>query len=761
MEEIWGRVRQGGHVLVFGEMPTPPDDLTVVEVRCEESGVLGPIDDAHERVRGLLGMNEPRWEHAIQSINRHAIRRRMLGEVATHSIEAEFVATCNRLAAMSNGKTVLALTELEKADEATLGALLEILEHPSWLELPLVMVAAPGANSPLLRQLITVLEELHGPQAIVSSEASGEPVGTVGATEPSLSESVLEALPLDARRVLRVASVVGHSFTIEQVAQVLHRSVDECWLALQDAFDCGVPVIDRGHGTLSLPDAVREHFKAGVLPSVHSHWHRQLAASAVKPTPSESRDPQRRRGDESADSTVAWRGPLDTSPPQQSPIEDASDVAEASPSGATSPDVTEPDPYAALFVDQKPSPNPVELEENVADETPLPSTPPPMSAETAENDPVRAARHLVAAGDHAAAVDYYLEGIEQLANRGHARRAIMLIDEASRVAASIGGSPLGRLLEARVLAADGRLRWQGVGVAEEFGLARALESLDAAQALLPADAPPADVAAVAVSIAGVCADLGHVKALERALQELTMAVRVLQEAGDVLGAARLLNDQAAVYLRAGDPVRASHLLRRSREIFDGLRQQRGQDPVVLLEVAETDHMLARLPLHARVQRGRERDAVSLAMGHARAAESSYRSLGRPRLVGRVYETMGRLELARDSLETAAKRLNQAAALQRRTGDVVGLARTAAAMSDAYCAAKQPLEALALLGESVELNIAKGSPAGLAFNREAIDRMRDTISASDDPQLKAQFANRVEAIERRLKQAESWARQSKT
>jgi hypothetical protein len=40
----------------------------------------------------------------------------------------------------------------------------------------------------------------------------------------------------------------------------------------------------------------------------------------------------------------------------------------------------------------------------------------------------------------------------------------------------------------------------------------------------------------------------------------------LLNAGASLLATRLLNEQAAVYVRLGDPVRASHLLTKSREL---------------------------------------------------------------------------------------------------------------------------------------------------------------------------------------------------
>jgi hypothetical protein len=140
------------------------------------------------------------------------------------------------------------------------------------------------------------------------------------------------------------------------------------------------------------------------------------------------------------------------------------------------------------------------------------------------------------------------------------------------------------------------------------------------------------------------------------------------------------------------------------------------------------------------------------MGHGRAAESAYRSLGKVRALGRVWETMGRVELTRGRLEQAAKRLDEAARLQRRTGDFIGLARTAAAMSAVYAEARSPLDALALLGESIGLNLEKGSPLGLAYNRKAVETIEAALGrlgGDADPRLSAALAeigSRLEAAE---------------
>ena len=49
------------------------------------------------------------------------------------------------------------------------------------------------------------------------------------------------------------------------------------------------------------------------------------------------------------------------------------------------------------------------------------------------------------------------------------------------------------------------------------------------------------------------------------------------QAGAILPAARLLNDQAAVYMRLGDPVRATYLLSQAHERFEHHLRQHPED----------------------------------------------------------------------------------------------------------------------------------------------------------------------------------------
>src|SRR5262249_33883730 len=97
------------------------------------------------------------------------------------------------------------------------------------------------------------------------------------------------------------------------------------------------------------------------------------------------------------------------------------------------------------------------------------------------------------------------------------------------------------------------------------------------------------------------------------------------------------------------------------------------------------HLFARIPLHVEARPGREGDALSMGLDHAIAAERAYRRMGDEREVARVWETMGRLELRKGRLDRAAQRLTSAAAVQQQMGDLIGLARSTAALSEVLAA----------------------------------------------------------------------------
>ena len=192
-------------------------------------------------------------------------------------------------------------------------------------------------------------------------------------------------------------------------------------------------------------------------------------------------------------------------------------------------------------------------------------------------------------------------------------------------------------------------------------------------------------------------------------------------------------------------MRATHLLTESRRIFEA---RAATDPVAMVEMAETDHLFARIPLHVAARPGREADALTMGLDHALAAERSYQKLGAKRELARVWETMGRLELRKGRFERARARLVAAVELEESIGDLVGLARSTAALSELLAASGRWKEALGVLGDSVALNFEKGSPIGLAFNRRALEALAPSAGSAGEA------GAALRAVERELTQAEA-------
>ncbi|WP_437717519.1 hypothetical protein WMF45_14570 [Sorangium sp. So ce448] len=362
---------------------------------------------------------------------------------------------------------------------------------------------------------------------------------------------------------------------------------------------------------------------------------------------------------------------------------------------------------------------------------------------------VRAAAHLTEAGEHEEAAQRYCAAAVEAAAMGAYAQALSYGRKALSLLDGMPATPARRRLRIGALAGIARVQWQAAGPDPASTLAGALEVLDAARALLAQGDPPELHAEVAALIASVCYDIGDARSLERALEELATASRLLLDAGDALGAARLLNDQAAVHVRMGDPVRATHLLIESRRTFE---ERARVDPSARVELAETDHLFARIPLHVPARPGRESDALSMGLDHALAAERAYKQLGDARELARVWETIGRLELRNGRLDRATQRLTAAIEAEEALGDLLGLARSTAALAEVLSAKGLHREALAVLAESMVMNLEKGSPLGLAYNRRALNALVPNISlqgeeAEELRKLAAQLAAAEAALGR--------------
>jgi tetratricopeptide (TPR) repeat protein len=367
-------------------------------------------------------------------------------------------------------------------------------------------------------------------------------------------------------------------------------------------------------------------------------------------------------------------------------------------------------------------------------------------------DEARAAAHLQAAGQTEAAVARYLAAVHEATAHGDVRRAYSLVEQALLLLDKLPTSTRRALLRTQLCIEKGRLQWHGALLGAPYTLQEALASLETAGSELPHEAPAEVVVQLATVTAGICYDLGDLEALQRALEILTVSSRRLMSANEPVLAAGLLNDQAAVYIRAGDPVRATYLLSQSRELFERRRRTHPEDTMAIEELAETHHLLARLFLHAQLRPGREQEAATLALEHARAAESTYQSLGQQQPLARVLETMGRLELQRGQLQAAHAHLSAAFTLQRRIGDVIGLARSTAALAELCVLTGRLEEAVALLSDSVTLNFEKGSPLGLAFNRRALDALAHATAQRQGADAE-KLRGALEEMENRLAHAE--------
>jgi len=312
---------------------------------------------------------------------------------------------------------------------------------------------------------------------------------------------------------------------------------------------------------------------------------------------------------------------------------------------------------------------------------------------------------------------------------GRDRKALTL---AARAVANLEGlppTPQRRMLRIELYADLAQYKRESSGDAPGTRLADALVLAQGAEELLDAEDPVDLAAGVHALVGSLCYDLGDPESLRTGLDAFSAAIRLLEKTGKPVEAARLLNDQAAVWIRLGDPVRATQLMRTSREIFE---ERAETDPEARIELAETDHLLARLPFHLGARPGLETMAIETAIDHGERAAAAYEALDRIPELARVWETLGRLELARDQLETAAERLLEAVAVQQKIGDVLGLARTTAALSDGLARADRIPEALSLLADSIELNMRQGTPLGLAHNRHALETLRS--GNGSDPRL---------------------------
>ncbi len=686
----WKAVLAGRPLAVLGvaAVPVPAGHAGIVlRAACDAPReTLGPWWALTDRAVRMLGEAPPLVSQAKQQVVE--LGRRLLGDATTSrtSLDAH-VEIYNRLA---RGRSVtLVLDVVEQADEASLDALEEVLRRRGWLQASVVL----GFRS---RKL-----DARGQRLVGLVEAAGGAVLTVEEEEPALPDA--RALPPAVLSVLRAAAVIGPSFEIDLLARLCRMDPLEVLFSLQHAADLGVAITDRGSGALALGPSASEGLSAGTLPSLREELHKRAA-----------------------ELTEATAVP-DAAPVAAAPA--AAPVAVVAPSEVAGAIAPEPIPEGPPehVVPPPLDPAPVDPAPANQDHEPLEEARATAPAEAATRTnapsepkrgphPERAAEHRLRSGDPSSAVEQLLLAARDAARQGVHRQAEALAHKALAVLERLPQSRESRALEVRALLELGRIRLEGFVPGGSFELDGAIEVLDAAKQAT--DEPRAQCEAARL-LAAAHYEKGDLPSLERALAELTDTSRRLLERGEATLAASLLNDQAAIYLRMGDPVRAMALAEQSRAVFSRVDQS---DRVARRELAQTDLLIARIPLHVAARPGREVDALSAAADHALAAARAFEQLGEPFERARALETLGRLELRRGRLDRAIEQLRSALAEQERLSDVIGLARTTATLSETLAKAGRVDDALALLGDSIALNSTKGSAVGVAFNRRAFTEL---------------------------------------
>lgn len=550
------------------------------------------------------------------------------------------------------------------------------------------------------------------------------------ATAPAPA-SAWSTVPVDVLLALRAGALLGSSFTADAVAALLRCDPLAVLERLQQAQDLGVTIADAGVDGFSLPTAVQAELTDSLMPALARAWRTRLAtdtaatAPAREPVVAAEASPAGEPGrpavaaDASATTDVtATPAPADASPDSNAP---AAETPPAPPAVRVRPSAT-PEPTVELTLDQFTE---IDADMFVTTDKPRvpPGSPPPTHKPQRARDAAPMIPRLEDQGEH---LDLdFLSIAREAADRGDTKTASETL---RRALGQLGARPASAAhLRLRILGQIelGRLQWQAAGPELGFTLNQALGTLDAVRAEFGADASSDIAVELSQVIAGVCFDLGDMGSLARAFEELTVASRLLQSEGETLRAARLLNEQAAVLMRMGEVSRAKDLLRDSRAVFSA---RDPEDPVTTRELAETDHLMAWLPLYGTMVAGREQEGYRMGLERAAAAERGFRRLDDSRELARVWETMGRLERHMQRFEEAMQHLVAAGEVQHRLGDLTGLGRTMEAMSDVLGQIGRYAEAIELLRESVRFNHDKGSLIGLFFNRRAFTDLAVRLGA---------------------------------
>lgn len=801
---VWRRLAAGLHTAAIGEAAplcvSGADSM--VRLVVQDCGVhpqpLGAMSEAQRRIGELVG--ELRGELRVGGGSGFGLlpgldvaadrvlsglRRRLIGD-QTESPLHRFVhvlETLGQSSVQTNRRWAVAFIRVERADADTLHLLTLLVARRS--AVPLLLVFSTEPKSGPAHELLVALRRSGGEEAVIQ----------LAKEQTSLAERELPiwSLPSQVLLVLRGLAIAGAGCELPVLSELLLLPEAKVLACLQEAVDAGIAIEDDGEGHFELQPELARQLLAKTLPSVARAYHRRLALllserltsaiptgeTPVKPSAASNRGDLGEAVDvpsvpasasvpapEATDSGTAEISEVPISVPVApaivmseviAPGSDQTPATDQSPDPTASPGAVPAElpltkqelsptlhwPYGGVAASGPSAPDRAKVDPALLAESPR-HAPAEVANPPRAGRSARAARHLIEAGDVDRGIDRYLLAIEQALRVGALREAMGLIDRAMHQLSELPDTASRRGLRIRVLCALGRIRWLGNGPDARFTLAGALQAFEQAKALLQASDPAELRAQVASQLAAVLCEIGDLPSLEAALTVLAETTRALLASGDAAVAARLLNDQAAVYVRVGDPVRAAHLLEESRRFFASGRFAI-DDERAAIELAETEHLLARLPLHVASRPGRELDAVQLGRSHAQEAATTYKRLGMRRELAYVLETLGRLETRAARHEAAIAQLSAAAQIERELHDVLGLARTTAAMADVLASTGQLGGAIALLSESLALNAEKGSPIGLAFVRQSVERIAARVTSAAESASNSQERRAVQQL----------------
>jgi tetratricopeptide (TPR) repeat protein len=750
-------------VAPFGQISEPSAPWVPVRARVEPGpGAPDPIETLRAALCALVGEpvgegEEPARDnpqgHATPSASPIAVAAR------GHDGWASLAAACE--AAVDVGIPVVLLLEgAHRAEPDLLDALERLAAAPGSWPVPLVIGAHPRtAVADAFRERIV--------------ESQPEDAWIWLAAEPQWAE--LGRIRGDRLRALQALALLGDGGNVNMLARLLDWPKSRVLLALQGAWEAGESLEDLGQGRFWLPPDRAGFYRAMLLPSLAERWATRLARLLLLPTdpktptqptaetpspisPPENTVPLMDR----SETTTPTPEPAVVSPPKPDP-EDAQAWESAEPAMEADMGVVAPAevwldgaallgaPRLPAVVPESPPSSPRISAPPAAPPPPTAATPiatPPQPSGAAATPPLSANKGQPPAPNPEATAPSaraLLQAGSQLAAAGDVGGAVQRLLEAAETALLTGELPLGHAAEEaarslifrmspradRSLAAlRASLVQLELGVAQpgEDGLEHLMFAAENWRQRAGTQVPTTWTArALAVEARAAC-ERGDAPNLERALRTLDEAIRLLSTHGEARAAARLLNEQAEVWLRLGDPLRASHLLDRSLEVFLG----NAGSPADRREIAQTLHLKGRLPLHVRARPGMEQAAAERALQHLSQAAAVYRDLGDRYGEDAVLESAARIQLLSGNPQGAETTLSPVVRRQLQRGDLLGLARSTGALAEVRAALGDADAALAVLVDSVQLNRRLGSPGGLALNARSLADLRKL--AGLDPEL---------------------------